>query len=122
MNKNDKMTMGRREFLGAAAAALFAGVTVQILGCDDGTTSDGNLPAGAIKAYTDTVNGHTHSGFITKVQLDAAADDTVVEVSGSGHTHTVTLTGAEVLSIKAGTHIMRPSSVTGGHQHQVMFN
>jgi hypothetical protein len=119
----DSRAMGRREFIGAAAAALFAGVAVQIVGCG-GTDDDdgGTVNPGDIKANVATVNSHTHTAIITKAKLDAGADTTVELQTASGHEHTVSLTAAEVVSIKAGGHVMKDSSTTGSHAHSVMFN
>jgi hypothetical protein len=122
MEALNKPGLGRREFIGAAAAALFAGVVVQIVGCDDSTSSGGDLPAGAVAAQVSTVNGHTHSGYITKAMLDANAD-AVITVSGAGHSHDVNLTAAQVAEIKAGQHVMGiDTTVTNNHKHGVMFN
>jgi hypothetical protein len=43
METKGRSGFGRREFIGAAAAALFAGVVVQITGC--GGTDDGGNQA-----------------------------------------------------------------------------
>ena len=37
METQIKKELNRREFIGAAAAALFAGIAVTLVGCDDGT-------------------------------------------------------------------------------------
>jgi hypothetical protein len=41
---------------------------------------------------------------------------------GNGHTHTATLSAAEVISIAGGTRVSKESTTDGGHSHSVTFN
>ena len=41
---------------------------------------------------------------------------------GNGHTHTVGLTGAEVVQIRDNTRVAKESSSSSGHTHTVTFN
>lgn len=112
--------MGRREFIGAAAAALFAGVAITITGCDEEdkptTPSDGSKAGDVQEA-----GGHKHSVTVTKVQLDAGNAVTLT-LTGNGHEHTVDLTADQVKGLKAGTaHLTLASSSTNGHTHTVHF-
>jgi hypothetical protein len=116
----EKNVMGRREFIGAAAAALFAGVAISVTGC--GSTEDEDAPAGSKEAVVETVNGHTHEAYISKVQMDAGNAVTIDLATASGHTHTADLTAQQVVDIKAGTKVTVTSSTTGSHAHGVTFN
>lgn len=112
--------MGRREFIGAAAAALFAGVAITLTGCDEedkATTPTDGSKAGDVN----TVSGHRHSVTITKAQLDAAAAVTLTLSTDSGHNHTVSLTADQVTALKGGTMINVASSENSGHTHTVHF-
>ena len=68
-----------------------------------------------------------HSAIITAEQLSAGAAIRL-DISNGLHSHTVSLTAAEVGQIKAGTRVSVASSVnphadgTGAHQHSVTFN
>lgn len=127
--KPDPLTrtgQGRRAFIGAAAAALFAGVAIQITGC---STEDKEDP-GSAGANTGVVFGNhptPHKAVITKAQLDAGGGVTLDIQGSSDHGHSVTLNAEQVAAIKAGAHAMTssttytPSGGTG-HAHEVMFN
>ena len=98
--------MDRREFLAKAAlAATLLGVTVTVTSCNSndsptGVNSNGDVTGSA------TGSGHTHSGVITKVQLDAGAAVTIT-FSGSGHTHHLALTDTEVHTIASGQRVQK---------------
>lgn len=119
MERSQNEGMGRREFIGAAAAALFAGVVITVTGCSEddpaGPAADGSV-SGTI------ANNHGHSVTLTKAQIDAGAAVTLT-FSGGGHTHTVSLTAEQVALVKsgAGVHTGLASSTTNDHSHGVMF-
>ncbi|MEO7957345.1 MAG: hypothetical protein ABIW76_11715 [Fibrobacteria bacterium] len=114
----------RRTFLGTAAAALFAGVVIQITGCS--TEDKEGSPAGNITgSISDT---HSHSAVVTKAVLDSGGA-AVIDIRGSAtHTHTVSLSGDDMAALKAGHHVMMTSSIRSEstaddqHSHSVMFN
>lgn len=119
MDTKVKHGIGRREFLGAAAAALFAGVAIQITGC----TTESDSPSAQAGDETGSIaENHGHSAVITKVTLDAGGTVTLDIKGSADHTHSLELTADDVAKIKANTHVMKPSTVTGGHQHTIMFN
>jgi hypothetical protein len=127
---NDGLTragQGRRTFIGAAAAALFAGVVIQITGCstedDTGNPGAGGAKTGAV------LSNHPapHKAVITKAQLDAGGGLTLDIQGSSDHSHSLTLSADQVTTIKGGGHVMIDSTSTtppGGtaHAHSVMFN
>lgn len=119
MVRSQSEGMGRREFIGAAAAALFAGAVITVTGCSEDEAT-GPAKDGSVSATIE--NNHGHSVTITKAQIDAGSGVTLT-LSGGGHTHTVTLTAEQVALIKsgAGVHTGLVSSSTDGHAHNLMF-
>jgi hypothetical protein len=118
MEIKEKTGIGRREFIGTAAAALFAGVLIQVTGCssDDSVSVQEGDVAGSVS------DNHGHSAVITKASIDAGGTLTLDIKGSAGHTHTLTLTAEDMAKIKAKTHVMNSSSTSGGHAHSVMFN
>ena len=117
---------GRRTFIGAAAAALFAGIAIQITGC---STDDKEDPGAGGAKTGDVLSNHAapHKAVITKAQLDAGGGVTLDIQGSSDHSHSVTLTADQVATIKSGEHAMTSSTsgaAPGGiaHAHEVMFN
>ncbi len=117
--------LSRREFTVESLMALFAGVaiTVSATACggddDDGVGPDGSR-TGSISA------NHGHSATVTSVQINAGNAVTLT-LAGSDHTHTVDLTGAEVVQIGNGARVSKTSTSNasagfGTHDHTVTFN
>jgi hypothetical protein len=65
-------------------------------------------------------SGHSHSGVITKAQLDAGVAVTIT-FSGSGHTHGLPLSDAEVTQIAQGATVQKNFD-DGVHPHTYRFN
>lgn len=108
----------RRTFIGASAAALFAGISIQILGCsteEDSPAADGSV-TGSIQ------ENHGHKAVVTKAQLDAGGAVTLSIQGTADHTHNVELTADEMATLKKGLHVMKTTSTTSSHSHMVMFN
>ncbi|GJM44302.1 MAG: hypothetical protein DHS20C21_11440 [Gemmatimonadota bacterium] len=111
--------MDRREFLAKAGlVATWAGIAVTV-GCgdDENTTM---APSSNDIAGTVTGGGHTHSVTITDAQVAAGAS-VMLTLSGSGHTHTVSLTADQVMRIANNETVITTSSSSGGHDHTVRF-
>ncbi|MDB5048017.1 MAG: hypothetical protein JWO30_1088 [Fibrobacteres bacterium] len=125
MESNGKSGFGRREFIGAAAAALFAGVVIQITGC--GTDSSDETQATQDGSATGTIsNNHPtpHKAVITKARVDAGGALDLDIQGAADHTHTVSLSADDMINIKAKIMVMMFSSDGGTdpHNHMVMFN
>ena len=113
----------RREFLGAAAAALFAGVVIQITGCDSEEGASGPTVEAGDEAATSISGNHGHNAIVKKAQLDLGGDLTITVNKGTAdHQHTLALTAQEMIDIKAGKMVMKDSGTTKEHNHSVMFN
>lgn len=118
METSGKNAMGRREFIGAAAA-VFAGVVITVTGCsEDEPTGSGN---GGKQALVESGGSpaHNHSGTVTKAELDAGVA-MILTVSGNGHTHEVPLSAQDIANIKSGVGVHgRQSESTNEHTHIV---
>ncbi|HEX6740112.1 MAG TPA: hypothetical protein VF310_17660, partial [Vicinamibacteria bacterium] len=115
---NDNENVTRRDFTKHSLLALFAGVTVTLSGCGD-DEPDGPTPVD--KAGTIS-NNHGHVATITAArQTTGAAFD--LDIMGTAtHTHTVSLTAAQVVQVRNGTQLVVTSTTTNSHQHTVTFN
>jgi hypothetical protein len=123
---SDENLLTRREFTVESALAMLAGVTITISGCgDDDNATPAPTPPPASGGKTGTVStdqAHTHTGAdITAAQLTAGNAISLTLV-GSGHTHTVALSQAELGQISAGTRVSKQSSTDNAHSHTVTFN
>ena len=118
----------RREFTVEAALALLAGVTVTVTGCGGGSggsmsrsptapTLPGDV-SGAISA------NHGHTAIIRGAQLDAGNTLALTLSTAEGHTHSLTLSQAQVMQIGAGQRVSTTTSIGGSdaHNHVVTFN
>jgi hypothetical protein len=99
----------------AFCAHLMGGSVVLLIqscgGGDDGPAATG---------CTDTIAAnHGHVLMIATADLDSATDK-VYDIQGSAaHTHTVTLTVAQLRALKAGMSVTVTSSPGAGHDHSV---
>lgn len=123
MEKTTSPGTSRREFLGAAAAALFAGVTITLLGCgDDKGTGD---TAGSGDIAGEISGNHGHQAIVTKAQIDAGGAVTLHIQHNAGHDHTVSLTAEQMAQLKGGGMVTVESSTSSDasnpHTHSVMF-
>lgn len=118
--QNPHTSPARREFLGAAAAALFAGVAIAILGCNEDKGSGPEPEPGDISG---AISGnHGHSAIVTKAQIDAGGAVTLHIQGGAGHDHTVSLTAEDMAALKtSGGSVTKTSSTTNSHSHSVKF-
>jgi hypothetical protein len=118
--------LDRREFTLAAILAMLSGVTITISGCGGGsspTTPNPTPPPPAAGDKSGSISAnHGHTVTITAAQLTAGGDVTLQLTEGSGHTHSCSLTGAEVVQIRDNTRVSKESSSNSGHSHTVTFN
>lgn len=116
--------MDRREFLAKAGVlATWAAIPVTLASCgdDDEPTEPENGNDDVDGVVTGS--GHSHDVTITRAQLEAAQGVTLTLLaSGTGHTHMVTLNAAQVVNIAGGQSVSETSTTDDGHSHTVTFN
>ena len=134
--------MDRREFGVALALAMLggAGITISAAGCGGGGYGGrgGGNPAGGSGGYDDYGPGgnsdpnggsvgaisanHGHRAVITAAELTAGMG-LALDIRGSAtHTHSVELSGADVVAVRGGQRLSRTASTTDAHDHTVTFN
>ena len=119
--------LDRREFTRRSLLAMLSGVAITISGCGGGASNgpgSPNPPADGSKEGSITAN-HGHRARITSAELTAGGQLTL-SLGGSvgvpDHTHSVSLTAAEVVSIRDGGRVSKISTTEDAHQHTVTFN
>ncbi len=132
--------MDRREFSVAMALALLGGASITVSGCGGGGGSGGGGgnptgPSGGGDDYgpggnVDPAGGvvgqisanHGHRAVIARAQI-TAGNGLLLDIHGNAtHTHSVELSGAEVLQIGNGGRVSKGTSTTEAHNHTVTFN
>jgi hypothetical protein len=131
----DPKTLDRRQFSLAAALAVLSGVAITISSAC--SSSNSYMPSSPSPTPTPTPNptpaatgdkmgvisnNHGHVAIITGAQL-TAGNAIQLDIRGSAtHTHTVSLSAADIATIAASQQVARQSSTDSGHSHTVTFN
>jgi len=113
--------MDRRTFLTKAGlSAALVGVSVVAIACgsDDDSPTDPGTGGGNGITGNASGGGHSHSGVITRAQLDAGVSVTILFTGN--HTHNLPLSSAEVQQIATGQRVQKDH--TDGHLHTFVFN
>jgi hypothetical protein len=121
----------RRQFTLASAMAILSGVAITITSACGGGSSSPTAPSTPAPTPTPAASGdksavissnHGHVGVITAAQL-TAGNGISLDIKGSAdHTHTVTLSAAEITSIAANQRVAKESTTDSAHSHTVTFN
>ena len=119
-----------RQLAFALTLVLMTGAAIGT-GCSSSPTSPNSLPStaghGDIAGTVGANHDRPHVAVVTGAQITAGAAITL-DISNGLHSHTVSLTAAQVAQIKTGARVSVASSVdphsdgTGAHQHTVTFN
>ena len=127
------MNGSRRDFLVAAGRLMVAlPVGWSIVGCGSSTTAnscanaDKLVTSGASLVFTSSCDlTHTHDFTLMTSELSTPPTAGVMRDSSAdpfdNHTHSVTLTQAELMSIAGGTTVMKTTSLVNQHTHTYMF-
>jgi hypothetical protein len=125
-------TLDRREFTRLSLLSMLSGVVITVSGCGGGGGGGGNgnpnnpnPPTTGGDKLGSIAGNHGHVARITAAELTAGGALTVsltVSTSGVEHTHTVSLSAAEVVSIRDGARVAKTSTVADAHDHIVTFN
>jgi len=118
----------RREFTRESVLALLSGVVITITGCSSGYSSPTGStppPSGGGGVNGTISANHSHVAFVTNAQV-SAANNIALDIRGtSDHSHTIDLSGAELMQIGNGQRVVKTSTVSqvqGVHSHTVTFN
>jgi hypothetical protein len=76
-------------------------------------------PAPAATCNDTIASNHGHALAVAAADLDSTVDKTYDIHGTADHTHSVTLTVANLQALKAGTTVMAVSSTTFAHEHSV---
>src|SRR6516164_8243473 len=117
----------RRSFTVAMAYAMLGGAAITLTACGGGSPTSSTMNYGPTSTPTSTPvgdkagtisNNHGHSAVITAAQLTDGGG-LVLDIQGKApHSHTVTLSGDEVVSIRNGSTVTLVSSINdGGSQY-----
>lgn len=131
---DDAKTLDRRTFTLEAALAILGGVTITISACGGSSYNPGTpstpapnptpnptpTPAGD-KAGSVSVN-HGHTAVITAAELTAGGALSLDIRGEADHTHSVSLSAAEIMAIAANQRVSVSSSSEQAHNHTVTFN
>ena len=113
--------MNRREFLSKSALmAALIGVSVKVTSCGSDDPAAPGTGNGNVTGSTTDGGDHSHTGTITKAQLDAG-NAVNITFSGGGHTHSLPLTNTEVTNIAMGTRVQKDFT-DFQHPHTYTFN
>ncbi len=126
MNRDESTGISRRYFTAAGAMAVLAGVVVTLTDCSSSSPTTPSSPPPGTGGGND-VNGvisanHGHVATITRAQLTAGGNLNLDIQGTASHTHTVSITQAEMASIAAGQRVSKTSTNNSGHMHDVTFN
>jgi hypothetical protein len=125
---NPGHSISRREFTLEWAMAMLAGVAVTITGCgSDSPSSPSPSPGSGGGAASGDVSGvvsanHGHIATVTAARINAAVGYDLDIRGDATHTHTVTLSTAQVQQIGARQTVAVVSTTDAGHNHTVTFN
>lgn len=118
-------TLDRREFTRLSLLAMLSGVAITISGCGGGSDGPGSPTTPTDGEEGSISANHGHRARITSAELTAGGQLTVSlgpAVGVPDHTHTVSLTAAEVVSIRDGARVSKVSTNQDAHDHTVTFN
>jgi len=112
-------SMSRKRFCGALAGSTVA-LLFQACGGGGDSAAPAPAPAPGVAGCSDTIDAnHGHILVIATADLDSLTDKVYDIQGGASHSHSVTLTVAQLRALKAGTTVTVTSSTTLAHEHGV---
>jgi hypothetical protein len=116
----------RREFTLEAALAILAGcvITISDTACSKTTTAPSTTPN---PGTSGDVNGnvsanHGHEAVIKAAQITAGIAIVALDIRGTAtHTHTLSISQADLVSLKNRETVTSNSTTDSGHSHTVTF-
>lgn len=119
-------SLDRREFTRLSLLAMLSGVAITISGCGGGGSNGPGSPTAPTDGKEGSISAnHGHRVRITSAELTAGGQLTLSlggSIGVAEHTHSVSVTAPEVVSIRDGARVSKISSTDDAHQHTVTFN
>ena len=119
----ESTSVTRREFTLEAGLAILAGCLITI---SDAACGSSTMPATPTPLTTGDVNGvvsanHGHVAVITGAQI-TAGNAIALDIRGTAtHTHTVSVSQADLTTLKNRQQVVSNSTTDSGHSHTVTF-
>lgn len=107
------------------------GASLLTAACSEGDNSnsngiydvDGNCTQNGTNVDIQITHSPNHTLTISRDDVNAGVQKTyTLENNGSGHTHTVTLTGDDFSMLRNNVGLRKASSIDSGHSHQVTIS
>jgi len=115
--------LDRRSFNLAWVYALLGTATITVLGCDDdSSTPAGRTPDNAVDTIGVISNNHGHAAVITGAAMMAGGALQLSIRGNADHDHMISLSAADVVSVRGGSRVSVTSTNGDGHTHTVTFN
>jgi len=115
------MVMTRKDFLKTAFGGfLGALIYLGLTDCSDSTGPEVQGDSNQ-KSFTSSSNsGHSHSVTITRAEIENPPANGISRPtsSSSGHTHTFSMSQAQLQAVNSGNQVTINDSVSDGHNHQ----
>lgn len=108
------MTVSRKKFLIQVGSGALALVTA---GCGGG--GDDPDSSGGVACVASITGNHGHVLTILPADLDSPTARTYDIKGDATHSHTVTVTAAQLAQLKAGSPVSIVSTVGAGHSHEI---
>jgi hypothetical protein len=114
----------RRAFNLAWVYALLGGATITIAGCgsDNSTSPAPRMPDTTADVTGVIANNHGHVAVITGAELMSGGGLQLNIQGAATHNHVVSLSAADVVTIRGGGRVSVTSTSTNSHDHAVTFN
>jgi hypothetical protein len=117
-------TLSRREFTLEAVMAILAGcvITISDVACGSSTTTPTPAPPADVPGVVANNHAAPHAVTITSAQITAGTAIAALNIQGQAtHNHTLSITAAQLTSLKNKQAISTDSTTDAGHQHTVTF-
>jgi hypothetical protein len=119
---SDEHLLSRREFTAEWALAILATATITITGCGGDDDDPGTGPSGQGNEVGTVSANHGHEVTVSAAQITAGQAMSVTMIGPATHTHSISLTAAQVVAIGQNQQVSVTSTTDGGHSHTVTFN
>ena len=114
-------SMDRREFTLNAALAILAGCVITISDTACGSSSPAAPTAAPVDINGDVSANHGHSAVITGASITAGTAYSLDIHGTATHTHTLSITQANLASLKSKQPVTIASTTDASHSHTVTF-